>query len=372
MKYKTGFVWHEQFMWHEHNGYAGVMPPGGFIQPGHHFDHPETKRRFKNLLDASGLTDRLYQIAAPIASREQLARVHTEAHIANVETISSGVGGDTGMFAPVGPGGFEIAARSAGGAIVAVDAVLNGEVRNAYALLRPPGHHAEPEMGKGFCIFANASIAIRHAQQAHSRGRVALVDWDVHHGNGAQHVFWNDRSTLTMSIHQDRSFPPDSGLIEEMGGEQAQGFNINIPLPAGSGFGAYAAAFDRVIEPALRAFQPDLIVVSCGFDAGGWDPLARMILHSAAFANLTKRMMSAADELCEGRLVLLQEGGYDQATVPFMGLAVIETLSGIATGVADPFLSIFVDDPGHALLQHQEAVIVRAEVVLQLLMDATA
>jgi len=372
MDHKTGFVWHEQFMWHEHHGYAGVMPPGGFIQPGQHFDHPETKRRIKNLLDASGLTEQLHAISAPVASREQLALVHTEAHIAKVEALSTGSGGDTGMFAPVGTGGYEIAARSVGGAIAAVDAVLAGEVRNAYALLRPPGHHAESDMGKGFCIFANASIAIRHAQKYHNLGRVALVDWDVHHGNGAQSIFWDDRSTLTISIHQNRSFPPDSGLVEERGGENALGFNINIPLPAGSGVGAYAAAFDRVIAPALRAFKPQLILVSCGFDAGGWDPLARMMLHSAAFADLTRRMMHLADQLCDGRLVMLQEGGYDQATVPFMGLAVIETLSGLSTGVSDPFLVIFDDDPAHALLPHQEAVISEAEEVLRILTDSLA
>jgi len=370
MKRMTGLIWHEQFMWHDHHGYAGVMPPGGFIQPAQHFDHPETKRRIKNLLDASGLTEKLHVVLAPVASREQLALVHTEHHIANVEALSAGTGGDTGMFAPVGPGGFEIAARSAGGAIAAVDAVLNGDVRNAYALLRPPGHHAEPEMGKGFCIFANASIAIRHAQKNRKVGRVALVDWDVHHGNGAQRIFWDDRSTLTISIHQDRSFPPDSGMVDERGGNDAAGFNINIPLPAGSGMGAYAAVFDRVIVPALRAFRPELIAVSCGFDAGGWDPLARMMLHSAAFADLTQRMMEVADEVCGGRLVFFQEGGYDVATVPFMGLAVIEKLSGISTGVADPFLVIFADDPAQALLPHQDVVITRAEAVLQLLRDA--
>jgi len=371
MTHKTGFVFHEQFMWHDHHGYSGVMPPGGFVQPGQHVDHPETKRRIKNLLDASGLTERLHRIAAPLASREQLALVHTEQHIANVEALSQGSGGDTGMFAPVATGGFEIAARSVGGAIAAVDAVLAGEVRNAYALLRPPGHHAEPEMGKGFCIFANGSIAIRHAQQHRGIGRVALVDWDVHHGNGAQRIFWNDRSTLTISIHQNCSFPSDSGGVGEQGGAQALGCNINIPLPAGSGVGAYTAAFERVITPALRAFKPELIVVACGFDAGGWDPLARMMLHSAAFADLTRRTMAVADELCDGRLVLLQEGGYDPATVPFMGLAVIETLSGIATGVTDPYLVIFEHDPAQALLPHQDAVIAQAEAVLQLLKRKT-
>lgn len=367
MTEKTGFIWHEQFMWHEHSGFAGVMPPGGLVQPYHHFDHPETKRRFKNLLDMTGLTAQLEVITPPMASREALALVHSAQHIANVEALSAAGGGDTGMFAPVGPGGFAIAARCAGGAMAAVDAVVSGQVRNAYALLRPGGHHAEPDMGKGFCIFANGSIAARHAQQAHGLERVAIVDWDVHHGNGAQKIFWNDRSVLTISIHQDRSFPPDSGLVDEVGGADAAGFNINIPLPAGSGMGAYEAAFDRVIEPALAAFAPELIIISCGFDAGGWDPLARMMLHSASFANFTARMMACAQALCSGRLVMLHEGGYDAATVPFMGLRVIETLSGIDTGAEDPFLMIFADDPAHRLLAHQDAVVTQAQDVVQLL-----
>lgn len=370
MAQRTGFVWHEQYMWHDHHGYAGVMPPGGFVQPAQYFGHADTKRRIKNLLDASGLTRRLHVIDPPVATHEQLVAVHTEAHVANVRALSEAGGGETGMFAPIDPGGYGIAALSAGGAIAAVDAVLRGEVRNVYALLRPPGHHAEPDMGKGFCVFANAAIAIRHAQKEHGVGRVALLDWDVHHGNGAQRIFWDETSTLTISIHQDRSFPPDSGMVDEVGGGDARGFNINIPLPAGSGTGAYTAAFDRVIEPAIRAYRPELIVVSCGFDAGGWDPLARMMLHSAAFADMTRRVMELADACCEGRLVMVQEGGYDLATVPFMGLAVIETLSGISTGVEDPFLEIFQHDPAQALLDHQEAVVSRAEGVLRILLDS--
>lgn len=362
---KTGFVWHESFMWHEHSGYAGVLPPGGFVQPAQHFDHPETKRRMKNLLDISGVTAQLHSIEPKSAGREALLRVHSARHVDNVKALSESGGGDTGMFAPVGPGGFAIADLCAGGAIAAVDAVLSGDVQNAYALLRPGGHHAEPDMGKGFCIFANASIAARHVQAVHGIERIAIIDWDVHHGNGAQSIFWEDPSVLTVSIHQDRSFPPDSGFVSEAGGENARGFNINVPLPAGCGTGAYNAAFEKVVEPAIHAFKPDMILVSCGYDAGGWDPLARMVLHSAAFADMTQRAMAMADRHCAGRLAFLHEGGYDIAMVPFMGLAVIETLSGISTGAEDPYLMIFADDPAHPLSAHQSAVINEAAKVVE-------
>ena len=372
MTRRTGLVWHELYMWHEHSGFVGVMPPGGALQPAQHFDHPETKRRMKNLLDVSGLTRQLVPLEPQEASRAQLLRAHTARHIDNVAALSAAGGGDTGMFAPVGPGGYAIAALGAGGAIAAVDGVMGGAVDNAYALLRPGGHHAEADMGKGFCIFANGAIAARHAQAEHGAGRIAIVDWDVHHGNGAQSIFWDDPSVLTISIHQDRAFPPDGGLSDETGGPEAPGSNINIPLPAGSGAGAYMAAFDQIIEPALDAFAPDLIIVSSGYDAGGWDPLARMMLHSKAYAEMTARMMAAAERHCAGRLVVLHEGGYDVAMGPFLGLAVVETLSGIRTGVEDPFLMIFEHDPHQVLMPHQQAVIDSVKPALALLLSRPA
>ncbi|MFC3051963.1 class II histone deacetylase [Kordiimonas pumila] len=361
MTRKTGLVWHEIYMWHDTGTHAGVLPAGNPIQPGTHAENPETKRRFKNLLEVSGLYDQLVRIDPKPATDEQILRAHTPAYINRLKEESAlPKGGDAGMLTPFGPGGFEIAALSAGGVIAAVDAVLDGKADNAYALVRPPGHHAEPDMGKGFCLLANAAIAGLHALEARGLKRIAYVDWDVHHGNGTERVFWEDPRALTISVHQDRNFPPDTGDMTDTGGGEGEDYNINIPLPAGSGVGAYEAVFDRVIIPALRAFKPDMIFVPSGFDAGAHDPLGRMMMHSEGYRSLTHKMRTIAEELCGGRLVMSHEGGYNAPTVPFYGLAVMEELSGIKTAVDDPFMPLFEGMGGQTLQPHQEAVITEA------------
>src|SRR5262249_36652641 len=176
----------------------------------------------------------------------ELLRFHARRYVGSIRAMSEASGGDAGEGAPFGPGSFEVALLAAGGTITAVDAVLDGRVRNAYALVRPPGHHAEADLGRGFCIFGNRGVAIRPRRAARGRGRVAVVDWDVHHGNGAQKAFYRDPGVLTISIHQDRWYPQDSGSIDERGEGPGAGFNINIPLPPGSGHGAYLAAVSRV------------------------------------------------------------------------------------------------------------------------------
>ena len=365
----TGLVWHELFMWHDTSPLASVLPSGrGVIEPDAPAESAASKRRIKNLLDVSGLTDRLTLIRPRPATDDELMLVHSRAYVDAVRAMSAGSGGDARLAAPLGetpfgPGGFDIAALAAGGIIAAVDLILAGTVRNAYALVRPPGHHAEAGHGFGFCIFNHGALAARHALRNRGLGRVAIVDWDVHHGNGAEHIFWTEPEVLTISIHQDGAFPPGSGPIGAVGEGAGAGYNLNVPLPPGSGTGAYRAAFERVIVPALHRFEPDLIVVPCGFDAGFYDPLARMMLHSECFRAMTRMMMEAADALCGGRLLLCHEGGYHTTTVPFYGLAVIEELSGERTGVADPFLPIAEGFSHQDLQPHQEAVIARAEAL---------
>ncbi|WP_417624251.1 class II histone deacetylase [Paremcibacter congregatus] len=361
---RTGFVWQEIYMWHDTGTYAGVMPPGDPIQPGTHAENPETKRRFKNLLEVSGLYQKLHQVDAYHATEEDILRVHTPNYLSRIKAMSAETGGDAGMLTPFGKGAFDIATLAAGGVMAAVDAVLDGKIDNAYALVRPPGHHAEPDIGKGFCLFANASIAARYAQAKRGLNRIAFVDWDVHHGNGAEKIFWEDASVLTISIHQDRCFPPDSGDMADNGAGEGAGCNINIPLPAGSGVGAYEAAFDRVIIPALQKFKPELIIVPSGFDAGAHDPLGRMMMHSEGYRSLTRKLMDVADELCAGRLVMCHEGGYNDATVPFFGLAVMESLSGIKTHTNDPFMALFEALAGQDLQPHQDQVITSATHLL--------
>ncbi len=360
----TGFVWHEIYMWHDTGTHAGIMPPGGPVQPYEHAENPETKRRIRNLLEVSGLLDKLVPVVALEATEEQLLRVHTREYLDRLSAMSAETGGDAGAFTPFGKDSYRIARLSAGGVIAAVDAVLDATVSNAYALVRPPGHHALADMGMGFCLLCNGAIAGLHALEARGLERIAFVDWDVHHGNGTQAAFWKDPRALTISVHQDNCFPPDSGAFEDNGAGPGEGFNINIPLPSGSGTGAYEAAFDRVVIPALIRYRPELIIVPSGFDAGAHDPLGRMQMHSEGYRSLTRRLMLAAEELCSGHIVMCHEGGYNVPTVPFFALAVIEELSGERSGVEDPFLALMAGLGGQELQPHQDEAIRRAESML--------
>jgi acetoin utilization deacetylase AcuC-like enzyme len=357
----TGFLWHERYMWHDTRSAGLFLPAGGMLEPDEHAENPRTKRRLRNLLEVSGLLDRLTPLSPRPADESELLRFHTKAYIAKIRELSAAGGGDAGEFTPFGPGSYEIALLSAGGCIAAVDAVIGGRVGNAYALVRPPGHHAEAERGRGFCIFANVALAAAHARAVHGLERIAVVDWDVHHGNGTQAAFWTDPGVLTISIHQDRYYPPETGAVGEIGEGRGRGYNINVPLPPGSGSGAYRAAFERVVLPALRAYRPQLILVASGFDAGVTDPLGRMLLHSESYRQMARDLVNAAGELCAGRLLGCHEGGYSTAYVPFCGLAVLEELSGIATGVADPFLEFFQGMGYQELQSHQDAVIRAAQ-----------
>ena len=362
---KTGFVHHEIYLWHESGNYAGTLPHGNPVQPGEHSEHPETKRRIRNLLEVSGLLDQLEKIEARHATEEDLLRFHTPEYIANMKAISESEGASIGEMAYCGHGSYEIATFATGGVIAAVDAVMNKKVNNAYALVRPPGHHAEADTPMGFCLFGNAVVAGKYALETYNLDRIAFVDWDVHHGNGTQSAFWNDRCGLTISVHQDRCFPPDSGHISENGEGEGEGFNLNIPLPAGAGVSTYEAAFDRIVIPALKAFKPQLIIVLSGLDAGALDPLARMQMTSEGYRSLTKKVMAVADQVCDGRIVMTHEGGYHAASVPFYALAIIEELSGIRTKVDDPLLDFVNSQGGQEFLPHHDAAICDAELLLK-------
>ncbi|PNW87295.1 hypothetical protein CHLRE_02g116950v5 [Chlamydomonas reinhardtii] len=356
-KVSTGYLFHESYFWHN----------PGFIQnfrenlePWRHWENAETKRRFHGLVQVSGLFDQLQHLKPRHATEEELARVHDPAYISRVKEMSADeskghhTAGDVATFAP---GGYEIASLAAGGAIVATEAVLRGELRNAYALVRPPGHHAERDHGMGFCIFNNVAVAAAHALAAHGLKRVAIVDFDVHHGNGTQHIFESDPRVLFISVHQDSNYPLRSGYVTETGTGEGEGATINVPLPPGSGSGAYKAAFERVVLPALEAYRPELLLVSAGYDASYMDMLAAMILSSADFGWMMAQLKAAAERLCGGRLVALHEGGYSELYVPFCGLAALQSLSGVATAVADPWLHEVSAWGYQDLQQHQQAAV---------------
>jgi acetoin utilization deacetylase AcuC-like enzyme len=344
-------------MWHDTGTSAWVTPAGLTVQPLGHIESAEGKRRIRNLVEVSGLIDHLVQLKPRMATEEEVLRLHTREYMDRIKKASDEIGGDAGDLSPFGHGSYEIALLAAGGCMTAVDAVLDGKVDNAYALVRPPGHHAERTTGRGFCIFANTALAAVHARQARGVSRVAIVDWDVHHGNGTEHAFYDDHTVLTISIHQDNNYPPNSGGLGDTGSGSGVGYNINVPLPAGSGVGAYVATFERVVAPALRAFSPELILIASGLDASAMDPLASMMMTSEGYRTLTKTVLEVAAEVCRGRLVACHEGGYSPAYVPYCGLAILEEMAGIRTGLEDPLLELLAQFGGQEIQPHQEAVI---------------
>lgn len=334
---RTGFVWHNDYAEYD-SGMLGILErPHPSFEPLRTVDHPLPKLRMRNLIRSSGLERQLQAIAPVPAMVDTLALCHDAAYIERIARMSAAGGGDGGVGAPFGPGDYDIACLSAGGVIAAVDAVMTGQVDNAYALVHPPGHHARRDSGMGYCLLANGPLAAMHARSRHGLERVAIVDWDVHHGNAAQEIFWNDPGVLAISIHQAQSYP-HSGSVSEIGEDEGLGYTLNIPLPAGAGEPAYMAALSEVVLPALEAYRPELILVSCGFDAGLCDPLGRMRLNAGSFARMTHAICTAARELCAGRIVFAQEGGYDPSSVPFFGLATIEALAKINTGIENPFM----------------------------------
>jgi acetoin utilization deacetylase AcuC-like enzyme len=362
---QTGLVAHERYFWHDPGSGAGFSGSNPFVQPDQHPETPESKRRLLALLEVSGLAEQLTRVKPRAAEYRELRYFHTERYIETVRALSAATGGPIGDSASIGTGSYEIALLAAGGCIEAADAVLTGRLKNAYALVRPPGHHAEADQGRGYCVFGNVVLLVRHAQRVHGVQRVAVVDWDVHHGNGTEGAFIADPSVLTVSIHQDRCYPIDAGQLGVSGTGPAAGTNLNIPLPAGSGHGAYLAAFDRVVLPALQRFRPQLIVVASGLDASAMDPLGRMLCTSETYRAMAARMVGAADSLCAGRLVATHEGGYSNAYVPFCGLAVIEEFAGIRTPVVDPYLDELMHMGGQDLQPHQAAAIDAAAALVR-------
>ncbi len=335
----TGFFWDERCFWHAGGNYAFTVPLGGLVQPfaaGGLPESPETKRRLKNLMDVTGLSRELDMRGADSAIREDLLRVHPASYLDAFKAASDDAGGNLGRTAPFAKDGYEIAALSAGLAKTAVEAVLKGDLHNAYALSRPPGHHCLPDFPNGFCLLANIAIAIEAAKARGLAQRFVVLDWDVHHGNGTEHIFYERDDVFTISIHQEGNYPLDTGALSDRGRGAGNGYNLNLPLPAGAGHTAYLHAMDSIIVPQIEAYAPDIIIVACGFDASAIDPLARMLATAETFREMTLRIKAAAARLCDGRLVLVHEGGYSEVYVPFCGHATLEALSGSKITAPDP------------------------------------
>jgi len=273
--------------------------------------HPECADRLRVVLRALEAEEFLPLIReeAPLATMEQLVRVHPESYVQAILEIAPGPGESVAIDADtlMSEGSRDAALRAAGGAVHAVDAVIEGWARRAFAAVRPPGHHAERNRAMGFCFFSNAAIAARHAQARWGLARVAVVDFDVHHGNGTQDVFYDDPTLFYGSSHQFPCYPGTGRAVEQ----GIAGNVVNAPLPPGATGAAFRAAWSDVILPALDRFAPELVIVSAGFDAHKADPLAQLRLETADFGWITARLMEIAGQHSGGRLVSILEGGYD-------------------------------------------------------------
>ncbi|UWR02818.1 histone deacetylase family protein [Ruegeria conchae] len=287
---KTGLLTHADCLNH-------VTPEG----------HPERVARLEHILHALEDLD-LQRVTAPLAADDDLLRVHPQNHISDIldQRPSDGfkqIDGDTFMS----PGSVDAAYRAAGAVVRAVDLVLGGEAPNAFCAIRPPGHHAETETAMGFCLFGNAALAAKHALDHHGLNRVAVVDFDVHHGNGTQDLLWDEKRALVITSQQMPLWP-GSGRTDETGAYETV---LNIPLAPGTGGAEMRAAYKAQAFPRLRAFKPELIIVSAGFDAHQDDPLANLNWSTGDFAWITAELCKIADEVCDGRIVSTLEGGYD-------------------------------------------------------------
>jgi acetoin utilization deacetylase AcuC-like enzyme len=296
------------------------MPPG----------HPERSERAEVMeVVAARWRARGGEVTAPhVATTEQLARVHAAEYIAFIaETAGRAVALDPDTY--TSPESHGVALLAAGAGIDAVELAMGSKPRAVLAMVRPPGHHAERGRAMGFCLFNNIAVAAAHAR-AKGAPRVAIVDYDVHHGNGTQHMFEADPNVLYVSLHQF-PFYPGTGAVDEIGSGAGKGFTVNLPLEVGSVDDDYRVAFSEVVVPVLRQYDPDVLLVSAGFDAHERDPLGGMRLTSAAFGAMTMELRKIAEECCEGRMVLMTEGGYDLRGLTESLEAVVDSL-----GVSSP------------------------------------
>jgi acetoin utilization deacetylase AcuC-like enzyme len=303
--------------------------------------HPERPDRLRVLLDHLDGARGLVRLGARPASEEELALVHPPAH---VERVAATAGQRRVIFDPdtsTSAESYEAARLAAGSVLVACEAALAGEIRTAFVPVRPPGHHAERNRAMGFCLFNNVAIAAAWLR-THGLRRVAIVDWDLHHGNGTQHVFEDDPDVLYVSTHQ-WPFYPGTGAAEEVGVDAGAGRTVNLPFPAGFGDAEYVRAFQEIVVPIVRQFAPELVLVSAGFDCDHRDPLGSMAVTPAGFAAMARACVELADESAGGRVVAVLEGGYDLAAIVEGTDATLGAMRGSATTPA-----LATGDPRHA------------------------
>jgi acetoin utilization deacetylase AcuC-like enzyme len=301
--------------------------------------HPENYRRLETtwaLLEGTGILHELTPVPSSPAPLNAVLRVHTPRYVELLAKLADGGGGHIDGDTYVNPDSYHAALLSAGGVINVTRTVLEGRADNGFALVRPPGHHALVGRGMGFCLFANVAIAARWAQDHLGVARALIVDFDVHHGNGTQDIFYEDPTVLFVSTHQYPHYP-GSGDADEMGVELGHGTTINVPLPAHVGDQGYLDIFRRIVAPAAHEFRPEVIFVSAGYDAHWLDPLASMNLSVTGYAQLMQELLALADELCHGKLIGVLEGGYHLDVLAHSVLSTLRVLQGHPQRISDPF-----------------------------------
>jgi len=274
--------------------------------------HPENAGRLTAIVDhlrEHGIWSQVVHLAPRAATPEDIRLVHTPAHVEHVRAIAASGGGSLDYETMISNRSYDAALMAAGAGITGVDALLAGEQDVVFALVRPPGHHAIPDRGMGFCLFNNVAIAALRALQSGVE-RLAIVDWDLHHGNGTQDAFYRRADVLFISTHQFPAYP-GTGWMDEVGSSDGEGYTVNIPLPPGCGDAHYRQAFERIVLPVLRQYRPQLLLVSAGFDAHACDPLGAMNVTAGAFGEMADAVREVAQEHCGGRMLLMLEGGYD-------------------------------------------------------------
>jgi len=291
---------------------TGIVKDRRYLDHGSEYTQPETPARLESIyamLEQPDMEGHFIEIEPRHADRGELALVHDPDHI----SLVAGTAGKAHTYLDADtettPESFETARLAVGGLFNAIDQVMTGQVDNAFALIRPPGHHARRRDSAGFCLFNNIALGAMHALNRHHLNRILIVDWDLHHGDGTAQTFYNDNRVLYFSTHQYPAYP-GTGAVEEIGRGDGIGYTINVPLRPGAGNAQYVKIYRRLLEPVALAFKPELVLVSAGFDIYAQDPLGGMKVTSRGFAYLTRILMNIADACCQGRLVLTLEGGY--------------------------------------------------------------
>jgi acetoin utilization deacetylase AcuC-like enzyme len=306
-----------------------------------HPDRPERLRNVRHIVEHT-IPEYVTWVDAPKASREQVERVHDPAYVDEFAAFCEAGGGRLTADTGANEASYDAARHAAGGTVAAAErALARGPTDVPYALVRPSGHHAQPAQADGFCFLNNAAIAAEHALATTDVDRVAILDWDVHHGNGTQECFYDREDVLVVGLHNDHwswdeDAHPQTGDVTERGVGDGVGYNVNVPLPPGTGDEGYAYAFERIVDPAVTSFDPDLLVVSAGQDPGTVDPLGRNVVTKDGFADLGRRVRELAATAADGRLLLVQEGGYQLTHLAYATLGVLEGVLGVETGIEDP------------------------------------